>query len=73
MTFVLKISARKIRHYFGLHTVVVITFQQLKNVLTRPEVIGSLAQISIEIGEYNIKYAPRTSMTRQVIAEFSES
>lgn len=77
LSFALQISARNLRHYFGSHTVVVLISQLLKNVLTRLKVVGILAQISIKLGQYNIKYISKTIIKGQVMveffAEFSES
>nr|GEU75661.1 hypothetical protein [Tanacetum cinerariifolium] len=39
-------------------------------VLSRPKVIGRLLKWSIELGEYDIQYRPRTSVKGQILADF---
>lgn len=59
-----------LRHYLGSYTIVVLTSQFLKSVLTRKKVAGRLAQIIIELREYDVKYMVETSIKAQALAEF---
>nr|GEX36123.1 reverse transcriptase domain-containing protein [Tanacetum cinerariifolium] len=52
------------------YTIIVITDQPIKQVPSRPEVVGRLKKWSIELGEYDIKYRPRTSFNGQIFANF---
>ncbi|GJR95723.1 hypothetical protein Tco_0267897 [Tanacetum coccineum] len=53
-----------------VHTIIVITDQPIKHVLSRPEVAGRLQKWSIELGEYDIQYRPRTLVKGQILADF---
>ncbi|GJT20075.1 reverse transcriptase domain-containing protein [Tanacetum coccineum] len=48
----------------------VITDQPIKQVLSRPEVVGRLQKWSIELGGYDIQYRPRTLVKGQILADF---
>nr|GEV31964.1 reverse transcriptase domain-containing protein [Tanacetum cinerariifolium] len=41
-----------------------------KLILSRPEIIGRMQKCSIELGEYDIQYRPRTSVKGQILADF---
>lgn len=53
------------------------TSHNLKNVLAKPKVVGRLAHISNKLGEYDMKYMPKTSIKDQAlinfVIEFSDS
>ncbi|KAK3039116.1 hypothetical protein RJ639_028862 [Escallonia herrerae] len=66
----LVISARKLRPYFQSHTVVVLTDQPLGKVLQNPDASGRLVNWSVELGEFDIKYKPRTAIKAQAISDF---
>ncbi|PKA55218.1 putative mitochondrial protein [Apostasia shenzhenica] len=64
------VTARKLHPYFQSHTIQVVTDQPLLKILHNPEVSGRLLKWSIELGEYDIKYVPRTAIKAQVLAYF---
>ncbi|KAK3037168.1 hypothetical protein RJ639_031055 [Escallonia herrerae] len=66
----LVISARKLRPYFQSHTVVVLTDQPLEKVLQNPDASGRLVNWSVELGEFDIKYKPRTAIKAQALSDF---
>ncbi|KAK3010158.1 hypothetical protein RJ639_012422 [Escallonia herrerae] len=66
----LVISARKLRPYFQSHTVVVLTDQPLGKVLQNPDASGRLVNWSVELGEFDIKYKPRTAIKAQALSDF---
>ncbi|PKA63844.1 hypothetical protein AXF42_Ash004854 [Apostasia shenzhenica] len=63
-------TARKLRPYFQSHTIQVITDQSLIKILHTPEVSGRLLKWSIEVGEYDIRFVPRTAIKAQALADF---
>lgn len=63
-------ASRRLKRYFQAHSIHVITNQNLKQVLGRPETIGRLTKWSIELGEYYISYIPRTLIKGQILADF---
>ncbi|KAK2999168.1 hypothetical protein RJ639_022612 [Escallonia herrerae] len=64
------ISARRLRPYFQSHTIIVLTDQPLRKVLLSPEASGRLVNWSVELGEFDIKYKPRTTIKAQALADF---
>ncbi|GJT84978.1 reverse transcriptase domain-containing protein [Tanacetum coccineum] len=56
--------------YFQAHTVIVITDQPIKQMLSNPEVTGRLLKWSFELEEHDIQYRPRTSVKGQILADF---
>ncbi|GJU24616.1 reverse transcriptase domain-containing protein [Tanacetum coccineum] len=63
-------AAKRLRRYFQAHHVVVITYQPIKQIISRPDVAGRLQKWSIMLGEHNITYRPRTSVKGQILADF---
>nr|GEW31517.1 reverse transcriptase domain-containing protein [Tanacetum cinerariifolium] len=63
-------TAKRLRRYFQTHPITVITDQPIKQVMTRPDVVGRLQKWSIMLGEHNITYRPRTSVKGQILADF---
>ncbi|KAF7149597.1 hypothetical protein RHSIM_Rhsim02G0170500 [Rhododendron simsii] len=65
LAFALMISAQRLRPYFCLHAIVVLTDQPLRQVLQKPEISGRLVQWSIELGEVDIQYKSHRAMKGQ--------
>ncbi|KAL5545199.1 hypothetical protein UlMin_008983 [Ulmus minor] len=64
------VAARKLRPYFQAHTIIVPTKFPLKQVFQKPEASGRLAKWSIELGEFDIQFKPRTAIKGQALADF---
>nr|GEV57337.1 reverse transcriptase domain-containing protein [Tanacetum cinerariifolium] len=62
--------AKRLRRYFQAHPITVITDQPIKQIMSRPDVVGLLQKWSIMLGELNITYRPRTSIKGQILADF---
>ncbi|XP_024178700.1 uncharacterized protein LOC112184690 [Rosa chinensis] len=65
VSLALLVSARKLRHYFQAHAITVFTNHPLRQVLQKPETSGRLIKWAIELGEFDIKYQPRTAIKGQ--------
>nr|GFB86968.1 reverse transcriptase domain-containing protein [Tanacetum cinerariifolium] len=63
-------AAKRLRRYFQVHPITVITGQPIKQIMYRPDVAGRLLKWSIMLGEHNITFRPRTSVKGQVLADF---
>ncbi|XP_025636205.1 uncharacterized protein [Arachis hypogaea] len=63
-------TARRLRHYFQGHTIIVRTNQPLRQILTKPELAGRLIKWSVELSEFDIQYEPRKTLKSQVLADF---
>ncbi|KAK3012431.1 hypothetical protein RJ639_008333 [Escallonia herrerae] len=70
LALALIISARRLRPYFQSHTIVVLTDQPLRKVLLSPEASGRLVNWSVELGEFDLQYKPRTAIKDQALADF---
>ncbi|XP_027177984.1 uncharacterized protein LOC113777142 [Coffea eugenioides] len=62
--------ARKLRPYFQTHSVVVMTDQPLRQILTKPEVSGRMTKWAVKLAEHDIGYRPRTAIKAQALANF---
>ncbi|GJX01711.1 reverse transcriptase domain-containing protein [Tanacetum coccineum] len=63
-------ASKRLKRYFQAHTIIVITDQPIKQVLSKPEIAERLQKWSIELGEYDIQCRPRTSIKGQILADF---
>ncbi|XP_074342686.1 uncharacterized protein LOC141680328 [Apium graveolens] len=63
-------ASRKLRPYFQGRTIQIVTSQSLKKILTRPEASGRVVIWSIELGEFDLEYVPRTEIKAQALADF---
>ena len=54
LTFALVTAARKLKPYFQEHTIIVLTDQPLRKVMSSPEVARWMALWAIELSEYDI-------------------
>nr|GEU87787.1 reverse transcriptase domain-containing protein [Tanacetum cinerariifolium] len=63
-------SSEQLKRYFQAHTIVVITDQPIKQLLSNPEVTGRLLKWRFELGEHDIQYRPRTSVKGQILTDF---
>jgi hypothetical protein len=64
------ISKRKLKHYFNVHPIIVVSKYPLKEVFQSSEAEGRIAKWALELIGQSIAYAPRTSIKSQVLADF---
>ncbi|GJY14788.1 reverse transcriptase domain-containing protein [Tanacetum coccineum] len=70
LVLALVIASKRLKRYFQAHTVIVITDQPIKQMLSNLEVTGRLLKWSFELEEHDIQYRPRTSVKGQILADF---
>nr|GEW44583.1 reverse transcriptase domain-containing protein [Tanacetum cinerariifolium] len=63
-------ASKRLKRYFQAHTIVVITDQPIKQLLSNPKVTERLLKWRFEQGEHDIQYRPRTSIKGQILADF---
>ncbi|GKA56462.1 reverse transcriptase domain-containing protein [Tanacetum coccineum] len=63
-------ASKRLKRYFQAHTITVITYQPIKQILSNPEVTGRLLKWSFKLEEHDIHYRPRTSFKGQILADF---
>ncbi|GJY84826.1 reverse transcriptase domain-containing protein [Tanacetum coccineum] len=64
-------DSKRLKRYFQAHTIIMITDQSIKQILSNPNVTGRLLKWSFEIEEHDIHYRPRTSVKGQILADFT--
>nr|XP_027122086.1 uncharacterized protein LOC113739037 [Coffea arabica] len=52
------------------YSVVVLTDQPLRQILTKPEVSGRITKWAVELAEHDLSYRPRTAIKAQALADF---
>lgn len=62
LALVLVIASRKLRPYLEAHPIVVLTNYLLRQALAKLDTAGRLMKYAIEIGQFTIKYRPRTAI-----------
>ena len=63
------LGTHKLPHYLQAHIVVVLTQLPLKTILRSADYTGRIAKWGTILGAFDIKYMPRTSVKRQVLAD----
>ena len=63
-------ASRKLSHYFQTYTIVVVTEHPLKTLFRKADFSGRISKWAVELGQYDIKYQPRTAIKAQVLADF---
>jgi hypothetical protein len=63
-------TTRKLKYYFLAHTVRVVSDRLLARVLQSREATGWIAQWAVEIGQYDVEFAPRRVIKSQALTDF---
>ncbi|GKE44142.1 reverse transcriptase domain-containing protein [Tanacetum coccineum] len=63
-------ASKRLKRYFQAHTIVVITDQLIKQLMSNPEVTGRFLKWRFELEEHDIKYRPRTSVRGKILEDF---
>ncbi|GKA40979.1 reverse transcriptase domain-containing protein [Tanacetum coccineum] len=63
-------ASRRLKRYFQAHTIVVITDQPIKKLLSNSEISGRMLKWKFELEGYDIQYRPRASIKGHILADF---
>ncbi|GJV12438.1 reverse transcriptase domain-containing protein [Tanacetum coccineum] len=63
-------ASKRLKRYFQAHTVIVITNQPIKQLLSSSEISGRMLKWKFELEGYDIQYRPRTAIKGQILADF---
>ena len=63
-------ASRKLSHYLQTFTIVVVTEYPLKALFRKADFSGRISKWAVELGQYDIRYQPRTAIKAQVLADF---
>ena len=56
LAFALVTASRKLKPYFQVHTIVVLTDKPLRIVMNSPEIAGRMALWAVKLSEFDIQY-----------------
>ena len=70
IAFALIVASRKLRQYFQVSPILVMTDQPIRKSMNKPEVAGRMVQWAIELSQFNIEYHPRAAIKAQALADF---
>ena len=63
-------ATRKLPYYFQAHIVYVLTEYSLQSLLKRSDFTRRIAQWGTQLGSFDIRYKPKSSMKGQVLTDF---
>ena len=61
---------RKLRPYFQVYTITVVSSFLLRAILHKPDIFSQLTKWAVELSEYDLSYVPRTAIKSQVLTDF---
>jgi hypothetical protein len=63
-------SARKLKHYFEEHPIMVMSTTLLSEIIGYKYATGRVAKWAIELAAHTIQYKPRMTIKSQILADF---
>jgi ribonuclease HI len=70
LLYAVLLTARKLRHYFDDHKVIVVTGFPIGDILHNIEAIRRIAKWACELGSHDIEFRPRTAIKTQALVDF---
>jgi ribonuclease HI len=70
LLYAVLLTARKLRHYFDDHKVIVVTGFLIGDIVYNKEAIGRIAKWACELGANDIEFRPRTAIKPQALVDF---
>jgi hypothetical protein len=70
LLYAVLIASRKLRYYFQVHRVVVVTSFPLRAILHNSNATGNIAKWAAELAEFQLDFQPRHAVKSQVLADF---
>jgi hypothetical protein len=70
LLYAVLLTARKLRHYFDDHKVIVVTGFPIGDILHNKESIGRIAKWAYELGAHDIEFRPLTAIKTQTLVDF---
>jgi hypothetical protein len=71
LAYIVFMTARKLRHYFLVHPMIVVKEAPLSNILNNPEAMGRVSLWGIEISPLDITYEKRKAIKSQILLDFT--
>jgi hypothetical protein len=70
LLYAVLLTARKLRHYFDDHKVIVVTGFPIGDILHNNEAIGRIVKWACKLGAHDIEFRPRTTIKTQALVDF---
>ena len=70
LLYAILITSRKLRHYFQVHNVKVVSSFPLGDILHNRDGNGRFVKWSVELGALSIEFLPRSTIKSQALADF---
>jgi ribonuclease HI len=70
VTYGVYMAARKLKHYFEEHPIIVVSTTPLSEIIGCKDATGRVAKWAIELAAHTIQYKPRTTIKSQIITDF---
>jgi ribonuclease HI len=70
LLYAVLVASRKLRHYFQVHRIVVVTSFPLRAILHNSNATGNIAKWAAELAEFQLDFRPRHAIKSQVLADF---
>jgi hypothetical protein len=70
LLYVVVLARRKLHHYFEAHPVTVVSSFPFGEIIRNPDVVGKIANWSVELMGETLAYAPRKAIKSQILADF---
>ena len=70
LLFSLLMASRKLRHYFQVHEITVVTRLPLQWTLHNPDATGRIVEWALELSSFDLKFESTSMIKIRVLAEF---
>jgi hypothetical protein len=70
LLYVVVLARRKLHHYFEAHPVTVVSSFPFGEIIRNSDVVGKIANLSVELMGETLAYAPRKAIKSQILADF---
>ena len=70
LLYAILITSRKLRHYFDEYKISIVTDFPLGDILHNRDATGRISKWAVELGALELKFAPRTAIKSQALADF---
>jgi hypothetical protein len=70
LLYAILVTSRKLRHYFQLHNIKVVSSFPLGEILCCRDTVGHIVKWSVELGEFDLEFYPWQAIKSQILADF---